>query len=72
MGAEAVRFVRAFQKPSPPFAGYIVYDQADEKIGRIDDLFFGPAFDGDREITPELKDEVHSYFDLQQQTGYTE
>ncbi|HEV2091843.1 MAG TPA: PRC and DUF2382 domain-containing protein [Rubrobacter sp.] len=94
------------------FAGYTVYDQADQKIGKVDDLFLdendspeyvgvkmgflgtsstlipmelattdessgsitvstdketaknGPAFDDDREITPEYEDEVRSYYGL--------
>jgi uncharacterized protein (TIGR02271 family) len=96
------------------YAGYTVYDQSDQKIGRVDDLFLdendqpeyigvkmgflgtsstlipfqmasvdderqaivvstdkdtaknGPAFDDDREITPEFENEVHSYYGLQQ------
>src|ERR671939_2020655 len=91
------------------YAGYTVYDQDYEKIGKVDDLFLdesdqpeyfgvkmgflgtsstlipadiatinneqgfievsqpkstvkeGPAFDDDREITPEYEDEVRSY-----------
>ncbi len=103
------------------FAGYTVYDQADQKIGKVDDLFVdendqpeyigvkmgflgtrstlipfqlatvddsrqaivvstdketaknGPAFDDDREITPQFEQEVYSYYGLQQQqtTGAT-
>jgi len=101
------------------FAGYTVYDQADQKIGKVDDLFVdesdqpeyigvktgflgtsstlipfqmatvdderqalvvstdkdtaknGPAFDDDREITPEFENEVYSYYGLQQ-TGSSE
>jgi len=93
------------------FAGYEVYDQAGEKIGKVDDLFVdesdqpeyvgvkmgflgtrstlipweavsstddegraitvvidkatakdGPAFDDDKEITPEFENEVYSYY----------
>jgi uncharacterized protein (TIGR02271 family) len=95
------------------FSGYEVYDQAGEKIGKVDDLFVdendqpeyigvkmgflgthstlipmeiatvdeatsrievatdkdtaknGPAFDDDREITPDFEDEVYSYYGLQ-------
>ncbi len=95
------------------FAGYEVYDQAGEKIGKVDDLFVdesdqpeyvgvkmgflgmsstlipwqlvtldegsgrltaatdkdtaknGPAFDDDREITPEFEQQVYSYYGLQ-------
>jgi uncharacterized protein (TIGR02271 family) len=95
------------------FAGYEVYDQYGEKIGKVDDLFVdesdqpeyigvkmgflgmsstlipwelvtpdegsghltvatdkdtaknGPAFDDDREITPEYENEVYSYYGLQ-------
>src|SRR3712207_5023141 len=96
------------------FAGYEVYDQSGEKIGKVDDLFVdesdqpeyigvkmgflgtrstlipwdavsnvddegrsievsvdkntakdGPAFDDDREITPEFENEVYSYYGLQ-------
>ncbi len=95
------------------FAGYEVYDQAGEKIGKVDDLFVdendqpeyvgvkmgflgmsstlipwqlvtpdegsgrldvatdketaknGPAFDDDREITPEFENQVYSYYGLQ-------
>ena len=95
------------------YAGYEVYDQVGEKIGKVDDLFVdesdqpeyigvkmgflgtrstlipweavsstddegraitvatdkataknGPAFDDDREITPEFEDEVYSYYGL--------
>ena len=95
------------------FAGYAVYDQAGEKIGKVDDLFVdesdqpeyigvkmgflgtrstlipweaisstddegktitvatdketaknGPAFDDDREITPESEQQVYSYYGL--------
>ena len=95
------------------FAGYEVYDQSGEKIGKVDDLFVdesdqpeyigvkmgflgmsstlipweivsttdddarridvsvdkatakeGPAFDDDREITPELEQQVYSYYGL--------
>ncbi len=106
------------------FSGYEVYDQAGEKIGKVDDLFVdendqpeyigvkmgflgthstlipmeiatvdeatsrievatdkdtaknGPAFDDDREITPDFENEVHSYYGLQstestQTTGET-
>jgi uncharacterized protein (TIGR02271 family) len=105
-------------------SGYEVYDQAGEKIGKVDDLFVdendqpqyigvkmgflgthstlipmeiatvdeatsrievatdkdtaknGPAFDDDREITPDFENEVHSYYGLQstestQTTGET-
>jgi uncharacterized protein (TIGR02271 family) len=99
------------------FAGYEVYDQAGEKIGKVDDLFVdendqpeyvgvkmgflgtrstlipwqlatvdeangridvsvdkeiaknGPAFDDDREITPEFEDQVYSYYGLQAAQG---
>src|SRR5918997_3798246 len=102
------------------FAGYTVYDQAGEKIGKVDDLFVdesdnpeyigvkmgflgtrstlipwqlatvdeantridvsvdketaksGPAFDDDREITPEVENEVYSYYGLQQSGSATE
>ncbi len=95
------------------FAGYEVYDQSGEKIGKVDDLFVdeqdnpeyigvkmgflstsstlipmdlvtvdesagrldvatdketaknGPAFDDDREITPEYENQVYSYYGLQ-------
>jgi uncharacterized protein (TIGR02271 family) len=95
------------------FSGYEVYDQAGEKIGKVDDLFVdendqpqyigvkmgflgthstlipmeiatvdeatsrievatdkdtaknGPAFDDDREITPDFENEVRSYYGLQ-------
>jgi uncharacterized protein (TIGR02271 family) len=96
------------------YAGYTVYDQSDQKIGKVDDLFLdendqpeyvgvkmgflgtsstlipfqmasvddsrqaivvatdketaksGPAFDDDREITPEFENEVYGYYGLQQ------
>src|SRR3712207_2896759 len=96
------------------YAGYTVYDQSDQQIGKVDDLFVdendqpeyigvkmgflgthstlipfqmatvddsrqaivvstdketaksGPAFDDDREITPEFEQEVYSYYGLQQ------
>jgi len=97
------------------YAGFTVYDQVGEKIGKVDDLFVdesdqpeyigvkmgflgtrstlipweavsstddegraitvatdkatakdGPAFDDDREITPEFENEVYSYYGLQQ------
>jgi uncharacterized protein (TIGR02271 family) len=99
------------------FAGYEVYDQAGEKIGKVDDLFVdesdqpeyvgvkmgflgmsstlipwqlvtldegsgrltaatdkdtaknGPAFDDDREITPEFEQQVYSYYGLQSASG---
>ena len=99
------------------FAGYEVYDQNGEKIGKVDDLFVdendqpeyigvkmgllgmsstlipwqlatedeanrridvsvdketakdGPAFDDDREITPEYENEVYSYYGLQAAQG---
>jgi uncharacterized protein (TIGR02271 family) len=100
------------------FAGYEVYDQNGEKIGKVDDLFVdesdnpeyigvkmgflgtsstlipweavsstddegrtiavatdketaknGPAFDDDREITPELEQQVYSYYGLSRSTG---
>jgi len=102
------------------FAGYTVYDQNYEKIGKVDDLFVdendqpeyigvkmgflgtrstlipmeiarvnderqlievsvdketaknGPAFDDDREITPELENEVYSYYGLQAAQGSDE
>jgi uncharacterized protein (TIGR02271 family) len=102
------------------FAGYTVYDQNYEKIGKVDDLFVdesdqpeyigvkmgflgtsstlipmemarvnderqlievaaeketvknGPAFDDDREITPEVENEVHSYYGLQAAQGFEE
>ena len=95
------------------FAGYEVYDQAGEKIGKVDDLFVdendhpeyigvkmgflgtsstlipvdiatldgdrgfvevsrpksvvkdGPAFDDDREVTPEYEEQVRSYYGLE-------
>ena len=102
------------------FAGYTVYDQNYEKIGKVDDLFVdesdqpeyigvkmgflgtsstlipmemarvnderqlievaaeketvknGPAFDDDREITPEVENEVYSYYGLQAAQGSEE
>src|ERR687893_18216 len=99
------------------FAGYEVYDQSGEKIGKVDDLFVdendqpeyvgvkmgflgrsstlipwqlvtpdegsgtltvatdketaknGPAFDDDREITPEFENQVYSYYGLQSASG---
>ena len=102
------------------YAGYTVYDQSDQKIGKVDDLFLdendqpeyvgvkmgflgtrstvipfglatvederqaivvstdkdtaknGPAFDDDREITPQFEQEVYSYYGLQQTTGTEE
>src|SRR3712207_2369032 len=100
------------------FAGYEVYDQSGEKIGKVDDLFVdesdqpeyigvkmgflgtrstlipweavsstdddgraitvatdketaknGPAFDDDREITPEFEQQVYSYYGLQSAAG---
>jgi uncharacterized protein (TIGR02271 family) len=100
------------------FAGYTVYDQAGEKIGKVDDLFVdesdqpeyigvkmgflgtsstlipweavsstddedraitvatnkdtaksGPAFDDDREITPEFEQQVYSYYGLSRSAG---
>jgi uncharacterized protein (TIGR02271 family) len=99
------------------YAGYTVYDQSDQKIGKVDDLFVdesdqpeyigvkmgflgtsstlipfqmvtvddsrqaivvatdkdtaknGPAFDDDREITPQFEQEVYSYYGLQQATS---
>jgi uncharacterized protein (TIGR02271 family) len=102
------------------FAGYTVYDQAGEKIGKVDDLFVdesdqpeyigvkmgffgtsstlipwqlatvdeangridvpvdketaknGPAFDDDREITPEYENHVYSYYGLQTAQGSEE
>jgi uncharacterized protein (TIGR02271 family) len=100
------------------FAGYEVYDQNGEKIGKVDDLFVdesdspeyigvkmgflgtsstlipweavsstddegraitvatdketaknGPAFDDDREITPELEQQVYSYYGLNRSSG---
>src|SRR3712207_4895348 len=99
------------------FAGYEVYDQAGEKIGKVDDLFVdesdnpeyvgvkmgflgmsstlipwelvtpdessgtlsvatdketaknGPAFDDDREITPEFENQVYSYYGLSSSSG---
>ena len=102
------------------YAGYTVYDQSDQKIGKVDDLFLdendqpeyigvkmgllgtsstlipfqmasvddsrqaivvstdketaksGPAFDDDREITPEFENEVYSYYGLQHSGSTTE
>jgi uncharacterized protein (TIGR02271 family) len=102
------------------FAGYEVYDQNSEKIGKVDDLFVdesdqpeyigikmgflgmsstlipwqlatvdeasgridvsvdketaknGPAFDDDREITPEYENEIYSYYGLQPAQGSEE
>jgi len=102
------------------FAGYEVYDQNGEKIGKVDDLFVdesdspeyigvkmgllgtsstlipwqlatadessgridvsvdkdtaknGPAFDDDREITPEYEQQVYSYYGLQGAQGSQE
>jgi uncharacterized protein (TIGR02271 family) len=102
------------------FAGYTVYDQAGEKIGKVDDLFVdesdqpeyigvkmgflgtsstlipwqlatvdeangrievsvdkdtaknSPAFDDDREITPEYENQVYSYYGLQTAQGSEE
>jgi uncharacterized protein (TIGR02271 family) len=99
------------------FAGYEVYDQNGEKIGKVDDLFVdesdqpeyvgvkmgllgmsstlipwqlvtpdegagrltattdkdtaknGPAFNDDREITPEFENQVYSYYGLQSASG---
>jgi uncharacterized protein (TIGR02271 family) len=100
------------------FAGYTVYDQAGEKIGKVDDLFVdesdqpeyigvkmgflgtsstlipweavsstddegraitvatdkdtvknGPAFDDDRQITPEFEQQVYSYYGLSRSSG---
>ena len=100
------------------FAGYTVYDQVSEKIGKVDDLFVdqsdqpeyigvkmgflgtsstlipweavsstddegraitvatdketaknGPAFNDDREITPEFEQQVYSYYGLQSSSG---
>jgi uncharacterized protein (TIGR02271 family) len=99
------------------YAGYEVFDQVGEKIGKVDDLFVdesdqpeyigvkmgflgtsstlipadittvdsergfievsqpkstvqdGPAFDDDREITPEYENEVRSYYGLDAVTG---
>jgi uncharacterized protein (TIGR02271 family) len=99
------------------FAGYEVYDQNGEKIGKVDDLFVdendqleyigvkmgfldmsstlipwqlvtpdessgsltvatdketaknGPAFDDDREITPEYEQQVYSYYGLSRSSG---
>jgi uncharacterized protein (TIGR02271 family) len=102
------------------YAGYTVYDQSDQKIGKVDDLFVdendqpeyigvkmgflgtsstlipfqmasvdderqaivvstdkdtaknGPAFDDDREITPQFESEVYSYYGLQQSASTEE
>jgi len=103
------------------YAGYEVFDQVGEKIGKVDDLFVdesdqpeyigvkmgflgtrstlipweavsstddegraitvvtdkdtaknGPAFDDDREITPEFEEEVYSYYGLQRSQTTTE
>jgi uncharacterized protein (TIGR02271 family) len=102
------------------YAGYTVYDQSDQKIGKVDDLFLdendqpeyvgvkmgflgtsstlipfqmatvedsrqaivvstdketaksGPAFDDDREITPQFEQDVYSYYGLQQFSGTEE
>jgi uncharacterized protein (TIGR02271 family) len=100
------------------FAGYTVYDNNHEKIGKVDDLFVdegdnpeyigvkmgflgtsstlipweavsstddegraitvatdketaknGPAFDDDREITPEFEQQVYSYYGLSRSSG---
>src|SRR5918911_4668901 len=99
------------------YAGYEVFDQVGEKIGKVDDLFVdesdqpeyigvkmgflsmsstlipwelvtpdessgsltvatdketaknGPAFDDDREITPEFENQVYSYYGLQSASG---
>src|ERR671911_3245475 len=100
------------------YAGYTVYDQADQKIGKVDDLFVdendqpeyigvkmgllgtsstlipweavsstddegrtvtvatdkdtaknGPAFNDDREITPEFEQQVYSYYGLSRSSG---
>jgi uncharacterized protein (TIGR02271 family) len=99
------------------FAGYEVYDQNGEKIGKVDDLFVdendnpeyigvkigllgtsstlipidlitvdesagrldvatdketaknGPAFDDDREITPDFENQVYSYYGLSRSSG---
>ncbi len=100
------------------FAGYTVYDQSGEKIGKVDDLFVdesdnpeyvgvkmgflgtsstlipweaasstddearaitvatdkdtaknGPAFDDDREITPDFEQQVYSYYGLSRSSG---
>jgi uncharacterized protein (TIGR02271 family) len=109
-----------FSAVEDQYAGYTVYDQSDQKIGKVDDLFVdendqpeyigvkmgflgtsstlipfqmasvddsrqaivvsadkdtaknGPAFDDDREITPEFENEVYSYYGLQQASGSTE
>src|SRR5918995_7324090 len=102
-----------FTEVEDRYAGYTVYDQHSEKMGKVDDLFLdendspeylgvkmgflgtrttlipfqmarvndarqvievaadketlksGPTFDDDREITPELENEVYSYYGLQ-------
>jgi uncharacterized protein (TIGR02271 family) len=99
------------------YAGYEVFDQVGEKIGKVDDLFVdesdqpeyigvkmgflgmsstlipwqlvtpdessgsltvatdketaknGPAFDDDKEITPEFENQVYSYYGLQSASG---
>jgi uncharacterized protein (TIGR02271 family) len=109
-----------FSAVEDQYAGYTVYDQSDQKIGKVDDLFVdendqpeyigvkmgflgtsstlipfqmasvddsrqaivvstdketaksGPAFDDDREITPEFENQVYSYYGLQQASGATE
>jgi uncharacterized protein (TIGR02271 family) len=109
-----------FSAVEDQYAGYTVYDQSDQKIGKVDDLFVdendqpeyigvkmgllgtsstlipfqmasvddqsqaivvstdkdtaknGPAFDDDREITPEFENEVYSYYGLQQTSGSAE
>src|SRR4028119_843719 len=101
-----------FTAAEDQYAGYTVYDQADQKIGKVDDLFLdendqpeyigvkmgflgtsstlipmelattdessgsitvssdketaknGPAFDDDREITPDYENEVRGYYGL--------
>src|SRR4028119_600816 len=101
-----------FTAAEDQYAGYTVYDQSDQKIGKVDDLFLdendqpeyigvkmgflgtsstlipfqmasvddsrqaivvatdkdtaknGPAFDDDREITPEFEQEVYSHYGL--------
>src|ERR687886_1307779 len=103
------------------YAGYEVFDQVGEKIGKVDDLFVdesdqpeyigvkmgflgtrstlipweavsstddeggtitvstdketaknGPAFDDDREITPEFENQVYSYYGLQRASSTEE
>jgi uncharacterized protein (TIGR02271 family) len=109
-----------FSAVEDQYAGYTVYDQSDQKIGKVDDLFVdendqpeyigvkmgflgtsstlipfqmasvddqrqaimvstdkdtaknGPAFDDDREITPEFENQVYSYYGLQQTSGSAE